>query len=90
LYSLPNGQTVLDRFLAGWPGLSAADRDLLRSGRDPMDGIFEICRRDDSLILLNLFDALEYCTYSNMGPVAFHPLPKHEFAYVTWFLSARP
>jgi hypothetical protein len=30
LYRLPNGKTVLDQFLAGWPDLSAADRDLLR------------------------------------------------------------
>ena len=98
LYRLPNGKTVLDQFLASWPDLSASDRDLLRAWRDPVDGIFEIRGRDrDSLILLNLVDDLEYRTYSNMGPAAFRPLPKHGFVYVrlvpvrpvpdTWLVS---
>ena len=83
LYRLPNGKTVLDQFLASWPDLSDADREMLRGWRDPVDGIFEIRRRDgDSLILLNLVDDLEYRTYSNMGPAAFRPLPKHGFVYV--------
>jgi hypothetical protein len=82
LYRLPNGKTVLDQFLASWPDLSVADRELLRGWRDPVDGIFEIRGRDrDSLILLNLVDDLEYRTYSNMGPAAFRPLPKHGFVY---------
>ena len=68
LYHLPNGKTVLDQFLASWPDLSAADREMLRGWRDPVDGIFEIRGREgDSLILLNLVDDLEYRTYSNMG-----------------------
>ena len=55
---------------------------MLRGWRDPIDGIFEIRGRDgDSLILLNLIDDLEYRTYSNMGPAAFRPLPKHGFVY---------
>jgi hypothetical protein len=82
LYRLPNGKTVLDQFLASWPDLSAADREMLRGWRDPVDGIFEIRGRDgDSLILLNLVDDLEYRTYSNMGPAAFRPLPTHGFVY---------
>ena len=82
LYRLPNGKSVLDQFLASWPDLSAADREMLRRWRDPVDGIFEIRGRDgDSLILLNLVDDLEYRAYSNMGPVAFRPLPKHGFVY---------
>jgi hypothetical protein len=82
LHRLPNGKTVLDQFLASWPDLNAADRDLLRGWRDPVDGIFEIRGRDgDSLILLNLVDDLEYRAYSNMGPAAFRPLPKHGFVY---------
>jgi hypothetical protein len=81
-HRLPNGKTVLDQFLASWPDLSAADREMLRGWRDPVEGIFEIRRKDrDSLILLNLVDDLEYRAYSNMGPVAFHPLPKHGFVY---------
>ncbi len=81
-HRLPNGKTVLDQFLANWPDLSAADRELLRGWRDPVEGIFEIRRGDrDSLILLNLVDDLEYRTYSNMGPAAFRRLPKHGFVY---------
>ena len=82
LYRFPNGKTLLDQFLASWPDLSAADKEMLRGWRDPVDGIFEIRGKDiDSLILLNLVDDLEYRTYSNMGPVAFRPLPKHGFVY---------
>src|SRR5260370_15087459 len=81
-HRLPNGKTVLDQFLASWPDLSAADREMLRGWRDPVEGIFEIRRRDrDSLILLNLVDDLEYRPSSNMGPVAFRPLPNHGFLY---------
>ena len=81
-HRLPNGKTVLDQFLASWPDLGAADRDLLRGWRGPVDGIFEIRGREgDALILLNLVDDLEYRTYSNMGPAAFRPLPKQGFVY---------
>ena len=77
-HTLPNGKTVLDQFLASRPDLTAADREMLRGWRDPVEGIFEICRKDrDSLVLLNLLDDLEYRMYSNMGPAPFRPLPKH-------------
>jgi hypothetical protein len=77
LYRLPNGKTVLDQFLASWPDLNTADREMLTGWRDPVDGIFEIRGKDrDSLILLNLVDDLEYRTYSNTGPAASRPLPK--------------
>jgi hypothetical protein len=79
-HTLPNGKTVLDQFLASRPDLTAADREILRGWRDPVEGIFEIRRKDrDSLVLLNLLDDLEYRTYSNTGPAAFRPLPKHGF-----------
>jgi hypothetical protein len=81
-YRLPNGKTVLDQFLAGWPDLSAADREMLRGWRDPVEGIFEVRRKDrDSVVLLNLLDDLEYRVYSNMGPAAFRPLPKGGFVH---------
>ena len=80
---LPNGKTVLDQFLAGWPDLTAADREMLCGWRDLVEGIFEIRRKDgDSLLLLNLLDDLEYRVYSNVGPVAFRPLPKSGFVHV--------
>jgi len=81
-HRLANGKTVLDQFLASRPDLTAADREMLRSWRDPVEGIFEIRRRDlDALILLNLIDDLEYRAYSNMGPAAFRPLPRRGFVY---------
>ena len=81
-HRLPNGKTVLDQFLASLPDLTAADREMLRGWRDPVEGIFEIRRKDrDSLVLLNLLDDLEYRAYSNMGPAAFRPLPKHGFVH---------
>jgi hypothetical protein len=82
-HHLPNGKTILDQFLAGRPDLTAADQEMLRGWRDPVEGIFEICRKDrDSLVLLNLLDDLEYRVYSNMGPAAFRQLPKRGFVHV--------
>jgi hypothetical protein len=81
-HCLPNAKTALDQFVAGRPDLTAADREMLRGWRDPVEGIFEIGRKDrDSVVLLNLLDDLEYRTYSNMGPAAFRPLPKGGFLY---------
>jgi hypothetical protein len=81
-HCLPNDKTVLDQFLAGQPDLTAADREMLRGWRDPVEGIFEIRGKDrDSVVLLNLLDDLEYRTYSNMGPAAFRRLPKGGFLY---------
>lgn len=37
-HRLPNGKTVLDQFLAGRPDLTAADREMLRCWRDPVEG----------------------------------------------------
>ena len=82
-HRLPNGKTVLDQFLASRPDLTAADREMLRGWRDPVEGIFEIRRKDrDALVLLNLLDDLEYRVYSNMGPAAFRRLPKGGFVHV--------
>ena len=76
-HRLPNGKTVLDQFLADRRGLTAADREMLRGWRDPVEGIFEIRSKDrDAIVLLNLLDDLEYRTYSNMGPAVFRSLPK--------------
>jgi hypothetical protein len=81
-HRLPNGKTVIDQFLASRPDLSAADRDMVRGWRDPVEGVFEIRRKDQTaIVLLNLLDDLEYRTYSNMGPAAFRRLPKAGFLY---------
>jgi hypothetical protein len=82
-YRLPDGQTVVDRFVASRPDLAATDREMLLSWRDPVEGIFEIRGRDgDAIILLNLLDDLEYRTYSNMGRAAFRSLPRDGFVDV--------
>ena len=81
-HRLPNGKTVIDQFLASRPDLSAADRDMMRGWRDPVEGVFEIRGKDrTAIVLLNLLDDLEYRTYSNMGPAAFRQLPKGGFLY---------
>jgi hypothetical protein len=81
-YRLPDGKTVVDRFVASRPDLDAADREMLLGWRDPVEGIFEIrSKAGDAIVLLNLLDDLEYRTYSNMGRAAFRPLPKGGFVH---------
>jgi hypothetical protein len=81
-YCLPDGKTVVDRFVASRPDLAAADREMLLGWRDPVEGIFEIRSKDgDAIILLNLLDDLEYRTYSNLGRAAFRPLPTGGFVH---------
>src|SRR6202035_3615059 len=54
-HRLPNGKTVLEQFLASRPDLSAVDRDMLRGWHDPVEGLFEIRRKDrTAIVLLNL------------------------------------
>ncbi|MEU1288762.1 hypothetical protein [Kitasatospora sp. NPDC005856] len=79
-YRLPDGATVVDRFVAGRRDLTEADRAMLLGWRDPVEGIFEIRRKDgDAVVLLNLVDDLEYRTYSNVGRAAFRGVAKGSF-----------
>jgi hypothetical protein len=81
-YRLPDGKTVVDRFVASRPDLDAADREMLLGWRDPVEGIFEIRGKDgDAIILLNLLDDLEYRTYSNVGRAVFRGLPRGGFLH---------
>jgi hypothetical protein len=81
-YRMRDGRTVVDRFVASRPDLDAADREMLLGWRDPVEGVFEICRQDgDAIILLNLIDDLEYRTYSNMGPAVLRRLPRDGFVH---------
>ncbi|MFC8594428.1 hypothetical protein [Streptomyces atroolivaceus] len=67
-YRLPDGSTVVDRFVAGRKDLPPSEREMLLGWRDPVEGIFEIQRKDgDAVVLLNLVDDMEYRTYSNVG-----------------------
>ncbi|MEU1087384.1 hypothetical protein ABZ401_11185 [Streptomyces sp. NPDC005892] len=71
-YRLPDGSTVVDRFVAGRSDLATADREMLLGWRDPVEGIFEIQRKDgDAVVLLDLISDLEYRTYANVGRAAF-------------------
>ena len=99
-YRLPDGKTVVDRFVASRPDLDAADREMLLGWRDPVEGIFEIrSKAGEAIILLNLLDDLKYRTYSNMGRAAFRPLPKGGFVHArlapirpvsgVWLVSGR-
>ncbi|MFG2845704.1 hypothetical protein ACGF12_21390 [Kitasatospora sp. NPDC048296] len=79
-YRLPDGSTVVDRFVAARRDLSDVDREMLLGWRDPVEGIFEIRRKEgDAVVLLNLVDDLEYRTYSNVGRAAFRGVSKGEF-----------
>ncbi|MFJ8440200.1 hypothetical protein [Kitasatospora griseola] len=79
-YPLPDGSTVVDRFVAGRRDLTEADREMLLGWRDPVEGIFEIRRKaGDAVVLLNLVDDLEYRTYSNVGRAAFRGVSKGGF-----------
>ncbi|MFI2260647.1 hypothetical protein [Streptomyces tubercidicus] len=81
-YRLPDGSTVVDRFVAGRKDLTAVDREMLLGWRDAVDGIFEIQRKEgDAVVLLNLVDDLEYRTYSNVGRAAFRGVSKGGFLH---------
>ncbi|MGW3073687.1 MULTISPECIES: hypothetical protein [unclassified Kitasatospora] len=81
-YRLPDGSTVVDRFVAGRRGLTEADREMLLGWRDPVEGLFEIRRKDgEAVVLLNLIDDLEYRTYSNVGRAAFRGVSKGGFLH---------
>ncbi|WP_155057253.1 hypothetical protein [Streptomyces blattellae] len=81
-YRLPDGSTVVDRFVAGRKDLTAVDREMLLGWRDPVEGIFEVQRKEkDAVVLLNLVDDLEYRTYSNVGRGAFRGVSKGSFLH---------
>lgn len=81
-YHLSDGSTVVDRFVAGRKDLTEADREMLLAWRDPVEGVFEIRRKDgDAVVLLNLVDDLEYRTYSNVGRAAFRGMSKGGFLH---------
>ncbi|MFD3611293.1 hypothetical protein ACFWXA_25095 [Streptomyces atroolivaceus] len=81
-YRLPDGSTVVDRFVAGRKDLPPSEREMLLGWRDPVEGIFEIQRKDgDAVVLLNLVDDMEYRTYSNVGRTAFRGVSKGGFLH---------
>ncbi|MFF2406078.1 hypothetical protein [Streptomyces sp. NPDC058092] len=81
-YRLPGGSTVVDRFVAARKDLTASDREMLLGWRDPVEGVFEIRRKErDAVVLLNLVNDLEFRTYSNVGLAAFRGVSKGGFLH---------
>ncbi|MGH8933029.1 MAG: hypothetical protein ACRDZO_20990 [Egibacteraceae bacterium] len=79
-HRLADGRTVIDHFVAARRDLSEQDREMLLSWRDPVDGMFEVQRRDgDALVLHNLIDELTYRTHSNVGTAVFARMPRRSF-----------
>lgn len=70
LQDRPKGKTVVEHFCDRRRDLSDADRTLLLSWRDVVEGVFEIKRRgvDGSLETRNVIDELPYRILSNRGP----------------------
>jgi hypothetical protein len=79
-HRLAGGTTVVEEFVLDHPELPAADRELLLSWRDVVEGMFEIMDRErDAVVLFNVLDELTYRTKSNLGGRAFRRLKKGMF-----------
>ncbi len=80
-HRLPDGRTVVERFVAQRrPPLSEDEREMVLGWRDVVEGCFEIRQVDrDSAVLHNLIDDLVYSVRSNMGRRAFASLRKGMF-----------
>jgi len=92
------GDTVIDRFVAERPDLTPADRELLFSWKDVVEGVFETRAVDGPAVLLfNLVDELVYRAYSNLGESAFESLRPGAFVVgrliplgPDWLISGTP
>lgn len=80
-HRLPDGRTVVERFVAERrPRLSADEREMVLGWRDVVEGCFEVDGLDgDAVSLHNLLDDVDYRVYSNMGPRVFAELRKGMF-----------
>ena len=59
-HHLTDGSTVIEHFLADRDDLSDQDREMLRTWRDTVQGVFELTERagDDGFVARNLVDEL--------------------------------
>jgi hypothetical protein len=79
-YRLPDGDTVVERFVAEHPELTQEGRALLLGWRDVVEGIFEVGRPDgEALAIVNLIDELTYRVRSNMGRSVFARMRPRSF-----------
>jgi hypothetical protein len=81
-HRLAGGTTVVEEFVLDHPELLPADRELLLSWRDVVEGMFEITGKErDAVVLFNLLDELTYRAKSNLGGRAFRGLKKGMFVF---------
>jgi hypothetical protein len=67
-HRLGDGRTALERFVRARGDLSRADRDFMRSWKDPVAGFFEVeAFEGEVLVTSNVIDDLTYRVRSNMG-----------------------
>ncbi|MDA8219887.1 MAG: SEC-C metal-binding domain-containing protein [Dehalococcoidales bacterium] len=79
-HRLPDGRTVVERFVDAHPELPDDERQMLLGWRDVVEGIFEVQRRaGEALIVDNLIDELSYRVRSNMGPQVWSRTPPCSF-----------
>lgn len=79
-HRLPDGQTLIQHFVAAHPELPERERAMLLGWQDVVEGIFEVKRREGgALIAVNLVDELTYRVRSNMGPAALAPMRPGSF-----------
>lgn len=96
-FRFPDGDGVIDRFLAARKDLAADDRELLESWRDNLvDGIFELrAKKILKLTLFNLLDDQEYEAHTAVGAESLWRFSEGEFVIVrlapltegTWVIS---
>ena len=81
-HRLPDGRTVVERFVAQRrPPLSDDERELVLGWGDVVEGCFEVRGGDGEAVeLYNLLDDLVYRVHSNMGHPALAPLRTGTFA----------
>ena len=67
-HRLGDGRTVVERFVRARGDLPRAERDMLLSWRDPLEGFFEVEGFEgDALLASNVIDDLPYLIRSNVG-----------------------
>lgn len=77
---LPDGRTVVERFVDERADLAEPERKMLLGWRDVVEGIFDVQGRDgEALVAVNIIDELTYQIRSNMGPAVFKQMPKGSF-----------
>ena len=79
-HRLPDGRTLLERFVEAHPKLPADERQMLLGWLDVVEGVFEVKRRDgEALVVENLIDELSYRVRCNMGPRVWAKTPPRSF-----------